>query len=86
VLLHQGLWDVIVAYLGQSQYFPFDLNQLPSLMSIPGGVLLTAMLSGLLTRALVERVRNEEVMLSRYFGAEWDMYASKRWRFLPFIY
>lgn len=32
------------------------------------------------------RVRNEEAMLKNHFGREWDVYASKRWRFIPFVY
>ncbi|KAG0359316.1 hypothetical protein BC939DRAFT_475319 [Gamsiella multidivaricata] len=86
LLLHQGLWDVSVAYLGQSKWFPFDLNNSPSFLGIPGGILITGILTGLMTRALVERVKNEEIMLSKHFGKEWDVYASKRWRFIPFIY
>jgi len=37
--------------------------------------------------ALVFRVANEEQSLKEHFGvAEWNKYASKRWRFVPFIY
>ncbi|KAF9273741.1 hypothetical protein BGZ68_001246 [Mortierella alpina] len=38
------------------------------------------------TGALLYRIKNEEAMLKEHFGAEWDVYASKRWRLIPFVY
>ncbi|CAO3574577.1 unnamed protein product [Mortierella alpina] len=35
---------------------------------------------------MVRRINNEEAMLKEHFGAEWDAYASKRWRLIPFLY
>ncbi|KAF9950652.1 hypothetical protein BGZ70_001271 [Mortierella alpina] len=32
------------------------------------------------------RIKNEEAMLKKHFGAEWDAYARGRWRLIPFVY
>ena len=37
-------------------------------------------------RIMARRINNEEGMLKEHFGAEWDAYASKRWRLIPFVY
>ncbi|KAF9936881.1 hypothetical protein BGZ67_001898 [Mortierella alpina] len=35
---------------------------------------------------MVRRINNEEAMLKEHFGAEWDAYARRRWRLVPFVY
>ncbi|KAG0198627.1 hypothetical protein BGX28_007950 [Mortierella sp. GBA30] len=40
----------------------------------------------MMTLVIMRRVENEEAMLKEHFGREWDVYASKRWRFIPYVY
>ncbi|ORZ26548.1 hypothetical protein BCR41DRAFT_333298 [Lobosporangium transversale] len=35
---------------------------------------------------VIKRVRAEEAMMRAHFGREWDVYASQRWKFVPFVY
>ncbi|KAF9306715.1 hypothetical protein BGZ74_004160 [Mortierella antarctica] len=37
-------------------------------------------------RMLMRRMEAEEKMLRQHFGREWDDYAGKRWRLIPFVY
>ncbi|KAI1308718.1 hypothetical protein EDD11_004259 [Mortierella claussenii] len=55
-------------------------------LNIPGGVLFVSVVSVVMVRAIVDRVRNEEIMLKDHFGKEWDTFASQRWRLFPFVY
>lgn len=40
----------------------------------------------LFTGILVMRIKDEEAMLHREFGPEWESYCRKSWRLIPFIY
>ena len=46
------------------------------------GLLLAVMTIGV----LVWRIRDEEALMRREFGEEWEKYSSRTWRFIPFIY
>ncbi|KAF9320633.1 hypothetical protein BG003_005382 [Podila horticola] len=58
----------------------------PTLLGVEIGLWVTAVMSALGTRMLMRRVEVEEKMLKQHFGRDWDEYASKRWRFIPFLY
>jgi protein-S-isoprenylcysteine O-methyltransferase Ste14 len=38
------------------------------------------------TLSLVRRIKQEEAMLEKEFGAEWKTYCKKTWRLVPFIW
>ncbi|KAG0220821.1 hypothetical protein BGX31_010508 [Mortierella sp. GBA43] len=87
LFFRKGLWDVLVAYLAQSSFYPLKaLASGPSLFGISSGTWVAVGLWSLMTRLLVLRMKGEEVMLREHFGKEWDEYASKRWRLIPFLY
>ncbi|KAG0228698.1 hypothetical protein BGX31_006481 [Mortierella sp. GBA43] len=87
LLLHKGLWDVLVAYLAQSSFYPLKaLAGGPSLLGISSGAWVAVASWALMTRVMILRLKSEEAMLSEHFGKEWDVYASKRWRLIPFLY
>jgi protein-S-isoprenylcysteine O-methyltransferase Ste14 len=46
------------------------------------GVILVAVL----TLVLLWRIQDEEMLLHQEFGTEWDTYARKSWRLIPFVY
>jgi predicted kinase/protein-S-isoprenylcysteine O-methyltransferase Ste14 len=43
-------------------------------------------LVGGVTLVLLWRIRDEELLLHREFGAEWEAYARRSWRLLPFVH
>ncbi|KAF9967679.1 hypothetical protein BGZ70_008657 [Mortierella alpina] len=83
VLWNKGLWDVGASYLasysGQDAVIvnPFGVNM---------GILVAILYGSLKARMFMGRYKKEEKMLQEHFGKEWDEYASKRWRFVPFVY
>ncbi|KAG0228697.1 hypothetical protein B0O80DRAFT_503050 [Mortierella sp. GBAus27b] len=87
LLLRKGLWDVLVAYLAQSSFYPLKaLASRPSFLGISSGTIATVGFWCYVTHLMVLRIKYEEAMLSEHFGKEWDEYASKRWRLIPFLY
>ena len=44
------------------------------------------LIAGILLLVLLLRIKDEEMMLSKEFGQEWEQYCQKSWRILPFIY
>ncbi len=40
----------------------------------------------LMTLVLVWRMRDEEELLAQAFGVEWEAYAGRSWRLIPFVY
>ncbi len=48
-------------------------------------VLALVFIAGLVC-VLLWRIRDEEAMMSGVFGAEWDRYAGRSWRLIPFVY
>ncbi|KAG0055509.1 hypothetical protein BGZ83_008385 [Gryganskiella cystojenkinii] len=98
ILFRQGLWDVLMALgsrFGQEYLVPI-FPSLPTLtsslplwhtMTGPSGGTLFVLFSAMSALwMLAKRVQNEEQMLKEHFGKDWDEYASKRWRFIPFLY
>ncbi|KAG0333114.1 hypothetical protein BG000_009458 [Podila horticola] len=61
-------------------------NVSPTILSFDIGLWITVLLTVLSIRMLVTRVEAEEKMLKEHFGWDWDVYASKRWRFIPLVY
>ncbi|KAH7034453.1 hypothetical protein BKA57DRAFT_415307 [Linnemannia elongata] len=55
-------------------------------LGVNGGLLVAAGLSWMTAMQIMWRVAAEEEMLKGHFGKEWDIYSSKRWRFIPYIY
>ncbi|KAF8925108.1 hypothetical protein BGZ52_007321 [Haplosporangium bisporale] len=58
----------------------------PTFLGIDVALWITVVASALTIRMLMRRVVTEEKMLKQHFGRDWDEYASKRWRFIPFLY
>ncbi|KAG0259645.1 hypothetical protein BG011_002496 [Mortierella polycephala] len=85
---HEGLYEVLASYLGRALSWALESNIVVpnTILGIPGGLWVTALYTYFITSIFVFRVPKEEEMLSRHFGKEWDLYAAKRWRLIPFIY
>jgi protein-S-isoprenylcysteine O-methyltransferase Ste14 len=47
---------------------------------------LALILVGALTLALIWRIRDEEALMQRTFGGEWEAYARSSWRLNPLVY
>ncbi|CAO3563708.1 unnamed protein product [Mortierella alpina] len=83
VLWNKGLWDVGAIYLashssqGAAPLNPFGVNM---------GIWVAILYGSLKARMFLGRYKKEERMLQEHFGKEWDEYASKRWRFVPFVF
>ncbi|KAG0347084.1 hypothetical protein BG004_000144 [Podila humilis] len=88
-LLHpsySGLILTVIPYIfsmANEGYWTYLIKPL-MLIPIPGSVLT---IGGLILcyGLTVFRVQGEEKMLLQHFGSEWKDYASKRWRFIPFV-
>ncbi|KAF9974170.1 hypothetical protein BGZ73_002478 [Actinomortierella ambigua] len=74
-LVYQGYWDVIARPI---------LNALPVHIPMPGELATLGFLLGCVGLTIY-RVRGEEKMLKDHFQSEFTAYASKRWRFIPFV-
>ncbi|KAK3804725.1 MAG: hypothetical protein JOS17DRAFT_725557 [Linnemannia elongata] len=88
LLFHQGLWNVFTLLASRAASAVLQTK-----VAVPTSVLgfeteyWTMLSYGLMmVYGTAYRVRNEEAMLKSHFGREWDVYASKRWRFIPFVY
>ncbi|KAF9357164.1 hypothetical protein BGX26_004133 [Mortierella sp. AD094] len=57
-----------------------------SLFGVGGGNWLVVAVALMLFKIVAVRVKNEEAMLKEHFGTEWELYASKRWLFIPLVY
>ncbi|KAI9235719.1 MAG: hypothetical protein BYD32DRAFT_346929, partial [Podila humilis] len=66
----EGYWTYLIK--------PLMLIPIPGLVLTLGGLILAYGLT-------IFRVQGEEKMLYQHFGSEWQEYASKRWRFIPFV-
>ncbi|KAG0364101.1 hypothetical protein BC939DRAFT_501240 [Gamsiella multidivaricata] len=89
LVLPDGLWGAFVLMLTKVLAVVTRSNSISlptSFLGVDGGVWLTAAYGGMWVSMLMTRVKNEEAALQEHFGKEWDVYASKRWRFIPFIY
>lgn len=47
---------------------------------------LALLLVAALTLVLIWRIQNEEALMHREFGSEWEAYSRKSWRLIPFVY
>lgn len=47
---------------------------------------LALILVAVLTLVLIFRIRDEEVMMHQAFGSEWETYAGRTWRLIPFVH
>jgi protein-S-isoprenylcysteine O-methyltransferase Ste14 len=43
-------------------------------------------LAGALALVLLWRIGDEEALMHKAFGAEWEAYARRSWRVIPFVY
>ncbi|KAI1299056.1 hypothetical protein EDD11_006570 [Mortierella claussenii] len=90
LLLHQGLFDVLVLLLSSAISSIGGYNSLFSLprsfLGVDGSVWMTGIYAMMVIKMISNRVYNEERMLKEHFGNEWDVYASQRWRFIPLVY
>ncbi|KAG9321726.1 hypothetical protein KVV02_006640 [Mortierella alpina] len=87
LLLFHGLCEVSIQVLSvaisrvtNTQY------QLPTstITSIGGGLWVCVMAKAI--SIMTTRIQIEETMLKEHFGKEWDIFASERWRLVPYIY
>ncbi len=47
---------------------------------------LAVVLVAILTGVLLWRIQDEEVLMQREFGVEWQSYSTQSWRLIPFVY
>lgn len=68
---------------------PFALSnyarESPAILGIDVGTWAAVLLVVMHIRMLVRRVDAEEKMLKEHFGREWEVFASTRWRYIPFV-
>ncbi|KAF9314658.1 hypothetical protein BG003_003952 [Podila horticola] len=69
-IAYQGYWTYLIK--------PLMIVPIPGSVLTLGGLILAYGLT-------VFRVQGEEKMLYQHFGSEWEEYAAKRWRFIPFV-
>ncbi|KAG0092689.1 hypothetical protein BGZ93_011379 [Podila epicladia] len=86
-LVHSGIpvlssLAALLPFAGSSNYARMS----PKFLGINIGLWIMVMMSAFGIRILMCRVEAEEEMLKEHFGRDWDEYASKRWRFIPFLY
>ncbi|KAF9165235.1 hypothetical protein DFQ26_000393 [Actinomortierella ambigua] len=74
-LVYQGYWDAIARPI---------LDILPIHIPMPGELVTLGFLVACIGLTIY-RVRGEEQMLKDHFKSEFTAYASKRWRFIPFV-
>jgi protein-S-isoprenylcysteine O-methyltransferase Ste14 len=100
LLYHRGLWPVYMTYAAKWTNQPIlsslaALSPLavsnyarvnPTFLGIDAAIWVTVAGTALTIRMIMRRVVTEEKMLKQHFGRDWDEYASKRWRFIPFLY
>ncbi|KAF9084238.1 hypothetical protein BGX29_008581 [Mortierella sp. GBA35] len=88
LLFHQGLWDVtiLLASRAASTLLQTKIVFPSSVLGIQTEVLMFLACGFFMFLGFAYRVCNEEAMLKSHFGKDWDVYASKRWRFIPFVY
>jgi protein-S-isoprenylcysteine O-methyltransferase Ste14 len=56
---------------------------IPSLLR---GKVAFVVLSALILRSIVNRIRSEETMLAAEFGDRWKAYAKRTWRLIPLVW
>ncbi|KAF9926183.1 hypothetical protein FBU30_004184 [Linnemannia zychae] len=88
LVFHQGLWDVfaILASHALSTIFQGKIAIPTSFLGIQAEYWMMFTYWWIVFYSVAKRVKTEEKMLKDHFGNEWDVYASKRWRFIPFVY
>ncbi|ORZ28033.1 hypothetical protein BCR41DRAFT_409938 [Lobosporangium transversale] len=94
LLLHEGLWDVMTtsvvdqirsSWLNTTAFGATILSLMSSLPGIGGRICFMG-LATIIFKSFLDRIVIEEEMLKSHFGREWDNFASKRWRLVPFVY
>ncbi|KAF9150825.1 hypothetical protein BG015_007348 [Linnemannia schmuckeri] len=88
LLFHQGLWTVFNLLVSRvaSAVLQTKVAVPTSVLGVPTEYWAMLVYGLMVVSGTAYRVRNEEAMLKSHFGKEWDAYASKRWRFIPFVY
>lgn len=88
LLFHQGLWSVfsLLASRAVSAVLQTKVAVPTSVLGFQTEYWMMLTYGVIMVYGTAYRVRNEEAMLKSHFGKEWDVYASKRWRFIPFVY
>ncbi|KAF8924640.1 hypothetical protein BGZ47_003796 [Haplosporangium gracile] len=82
VLWYKGLWNVAAWYLGRFTDHHHQQQEHAGLMEL----FVPALYGAFMIQMFLCRYKKEEKMLREHFGEEWDEYASKRWRFIPYVY
>lgn len=82
VLWHRGLGDVAAWYLDRSIGDYHHYQQRSDMI----GMLVPTLITMFVTQMFLCRHKGEEKMLREHFGKEWNEYAAKRWRFIPYVY
>ncbi|KAG9066812.1 hypothetical protein KI688_012724 [Linnemannia hyalina] len=88
LLFHQGIWNVftLLASRAASAVLQTKVAVPTSVLGLQTEYWMMLLYGLMMVGGTAYRVRNEEAMLKSHFGREWDVYASKRWRFIPFVY
>ncbi|KAF9538605.1 hypothetical protein EC957_006411 [Mortierella hygrophila] len=88
LLFHQGIWNVftLLASRAASAVLQTKVAVPTSVLGLQTEYWMMLSYGLIMVCCTAYRVRNEEAMLKGHFGREWDVYASKRWRFIPFVY
>ncbi|OAQ35294.1 hypothetical protein K457DRAFT_151829 [Linnemannia elongata AG-77] len=88
LLFHQGLWNVftLLASRAASAVLQTKVAVPTTVLGFETEYWMMLTYGLMMVYGIAYRVRNEEAMLKNHFGREWDVYASKRWRFIPFVY
>ncbi|KAG0355282.1 hypothetical protein BG005_005810 [Podila minutissima] len=84
VLWNKGLWDVVAHYL--ARYIGHDAGFFMKPFGVNMGIMVAILYGTFTAQMFLRRYKKEEMMLREHFGEEWDEYASKRWRFIPYVY
>lgn len=58
----------------------------PAFLGVGAGLCIAILWSALMENILMKRAKEEEMMLKHHFGRDWDVYANKHWRLIPFVY
>ncbi|KAG0280720.1 hypothetical protein BGZ95_008998 [Linnemannia exigua] len=88
LVFHHGLWNVFTLLASRvvSAVFVTKFTVPSSVMGFQTEYWAMFVYILMVIYSIAFRVKNEEAMLKSHFGKEWDVYASKRWRFIPFVY
>jgi protein-S-isoprenylcysteine O-methyltransferase Ste14 len=81
---HKLVTDGIYRYLRHPRYLGVTLFSVG--LSLVFRSWISLVLAVVTLAVLIWRMRDEETLMHQEFGADWEAYAKKTWRLIPFIY